>query len=143
MPEMPNVLLVNRAVISENNRILLLQRSHDDRRNPMLWEFPGGKMDTGEELTVGLTREIKEETGFVIETTSPIIHVESEFIRTGKYANRLYVALFHVAHILEGSLALSEEHEDACWEEPEAVLSRDLTLESALAFRSFRSAGII
>lgn len=54
MSEGANVLLVTRAVIHDNDRILLMQRSMDDSYRPGFWELPGGKVDADEELDAGL-----------------------------------------------------------------------------------------
>ena len=143
MPESRNILVVSRAIIREDDRILTLQRSQSDTRNPGLWEFPGGKIDEGENVIDGLTREVYEETGLTIKPLSSIAHVESEIIGTGKYAGRLYVSLFYAAQRIGGDLTLSSEHGLAQWERPEQASQLRLTTESRLALASLRSAGII
>lgn len=131
--KLPDILLVNRAVIFDEDRFLLLQRSHGDRYNPGLWEFPGGKVDSEEELVDGLKREVFEETGLEIGLDAASAHVESELIRAGKYEGRLYVALFHSAARLSGDLTVSNEHEAAAWETPTTALQKQLTPESRRA----------
>jgi len=143
MSEIANVLLVNRAIITDNNRILLLQRTIDDSHNAGLWEFPGGKIDADEEPKDGLVREVFEETGLIVSTSSSIAHVETELIRSGKYEGRLYVALFYAAQRLGGDLTLSEEHINAQWEEPKLATRYDLTLTSRRALTSLREIGAI
>lgn len=142
MSEITTTLLVNRAVIGDGDQILLLRRSEDDAHNPGLWEFPGGKVDAGETIGEGLRREVLEETGLVIGDVSPIAHVESELITSGKYKGRLYVALFYAVQRLDGQLKLSNEHIDADWEDPQRALSRELTLESERAIRSLYGIGM-
>lgn len=136
MSETANTLLVGRAIISYENRVLLLQRSPNDSRNPGLWEFPGGKIDTDEEIEAGLVREVYEETGLYVELTSSVAHVENEVIRTGKYEGRLYVALFYSAQRLGGLVALSSEHHAAEWEDYKSIGTYDLTPESRRAVSS-------
>lgn len=142
MSEIATTLLVNRAVIGDGDQILLLRRSEDDAHNAGLWEFPGGKVDAGETIGEGLRREVLEETGLVIGDVSPIAHVESELITSGKYKGRLYVALFYAVQRLDGQLKLSSEHIDAHWEDPQRALSRELTPESERAIRSLYGIGI-
>jgi 8-oxo-dGTP pyrophosphatase MutT (NUDIX family) len=69
-----------------------LQRSPDDTHNADLWEFPGGKVDVGEEIAQSLNREVQEETGLIIEPSSELVYVTSEQILGGEYAGKLYVA---------------------------------------------------
>lgn len=136
-------LIVGRAIIQEGNSILMLQRSETDTHNPGLWEFPGGKIDANEELVDGLIREVKEETGLTISSPSSLAHVGSELISEGKYAGRLYVALFYVAQIADGDLIISDEHIDARWESPQYANTFAFTLESRLALQAFNNIGII
>jgi 8-oxo-dGTP diphosphatase len=53
-------LIVCAAVIRREGKILLAQRKHS-RDQGLLWEFPGGKLISGESPEECLVREIKEE----------------------------------------------------------------------------------
>jgi 8-oxo-dGTP diphosphatase len=143
MSEIATTLLVNRAIIGDRDRILLLQRSESDSHNAGLWEFPGGKVDVGEGVEEALIREVLEETGLVIGNVSSVAHVENELITSGKYKGRLYVALFYAARMLDGDLTLSSEHIDARWEKPQLALTRKLTPESRRAIQSLHKLEII
>lgn len=48
------------ALLARDDRILLCQR-HDGDHLPLLWEFPGGKIDPGESPEAALERELEEE----------------------------------------------------------------------------------
>jgi len=48
------------AVVSSDDLVLLCQR-HDGPHLPLLWEFPGGKIDCGETPPAALERELSEE----------------------------------------------------------------------------------
>lgn len=143
MAEYANTLLVGRAIITDKDHILLFKRSQDDTHNSGLWEFPGGKIDVGEGLNDGLTREVFEETGLIIETNSTLCHVDSEIIESGKYKGRLYAALFFVAQRLGGEVQISGEHDDYTWIKPECALNPNLTPESRRAFVSLSDAKLI
>lgn len=54
------------AVIRRGEAVLLAQR-RPDRDEALRWEFPGGKLDAGEEPQAALVRELREELG--IETS--------------------------------------------------------------------------
>src|SRR5690348_1560665 len=54
--------LVVAALIEFEGRLLVCQRRRTDRF-ALLWEFPGGKVESGESLTQALARELHEELG--------------------------------------------------------------------------------
>ena len=53
-------LIVTAGVIIEHGKILVTQRREDSPYG-LLWEFPGGKVEAGEEPREALRRELKEE----------------------------------------------------------------------------------
>jgi 8-oxo-dGTP diphosphatase len=55
-------LTVVAALILRDSKILVCQRRHDDSHS-LQWEFPGGKMESGETPQVALARELREELG--------------------------------------------------------------------------------
>ncbi len=60
-----NLIEVGCAVIEQDGKILVSQRAQNDSFGG-LWEFPGGKRETGETLEACLVREIQEELGGTI-----------------------------------------------------------------------------
>ncbi len=59
-------ILVTAAILLEGESILICQRHHSDAYG-LQWEFPGGKVHSGESLEASLRRELGEELG--IEAT--------------------------------------------------------------------------
>ena len=55
-------MLVVAAVIERDGRILIGQRKASGR-HPLKWEFPGGKVEPGEDPRAALIRELREELG--------------------------------------------------------------------------------
>lgn len=53
-------MLVTCAIIQHRNKILITRRPAN-KSFPLLWEFPGGKCETGESPENALIREIHEE----------------------------------------------------------------------------------
>ena len=53
-------MIVVAAVIEQNGKILVCQRRRG-ARHEFKWEFPGGKVEPGEDLRSALERELREE----------------------------------------------------------------------------------
>ncbi|WP_345719750.1 (deoxy)nucleoside triphosphate pyrophosphohydrolase [Qipengyuania polymorpha] len=59
--------MVALALQGEDGR-WLMHRRPDEKHHGGLWEFPGGKVETGENPPSALVREIREELGIVIDS---------------------------------------------------------------------------
>jgi 8-oxo-dGTP diphosphatase len=57
---MPTTPIVVAAVIERGGTVLIAQRKSTGR-HPLKWEFPGGKVELGEEPRAALARELREE----------------------------------------------------------------------------------
>lgn len=67
------------AVIRNIERKILLALRPSDKHMGGLWEFPGGKCETGESPQQALARELHEELGIVIENPQPLIQVRHDY----------------------------------------------------------------
>lgn len=88
-------ILVTAAVISENNLFLMAQRSEGDEAGK--WEFPGGKIGSGEEPRACLRRELREELGVDTEVGRVLDVV------TVPQNNRHLILIFFKCSIVEGN----------------------------------------
>ena len=94
------------ALIREGDKVFVTQRGYGDYKD--WWEFPGGKIESGEGSEVALAREIREELATVIDVDQYLMTVEYDYPD------------FHLSmdcfwcRIKEGSLTLLE-HEAAKW----------------------------
>lgn len=70
-PNVPIVLVAAAALINDKSEVLLAQRP-DGKSMAGLWEFPGGKVESGETPEFALMRELEEELG--IETRPTCYH---------------------------------------------------------------------
>lgn len=69
------------AIIEKEDKVLCAQRS-EKMKLPLKWEFPGGKVESDEDLITCLKREIKEELGVEIEVLEQLpsnFHIYSNF----------------------------------------------------------------
>lgn len=58
--------------------ILISRRNHSAHQGG-LWEFPGGKVETGEPVEHALARELKEELNITVEKSSPLIKINFRY----------------------------------------------------------------
>src|SRR5512140_1473461 len=61
------VIQVAAGLLFRNGRLLITQRRPGDHLGG-LWEFPGGKLETGETFEACLKRELREELGIDVDT---------------------------------------------------------------------------
>ncbi|MBI2360752.1 MAG: (deoxy)nucleoside triphosphate pyrophosphohydrolase [Deltaproteobacteria bacterium] len=66
------------ALISDGDRLLVCQRRADGPF-PLKWEFPGGKVEVGEEEVDALRRELREELAIEIGGATPILRTRHRY----------------------------------------------------------------
>ncbi len=74
-----SVVHVAVGVILDADNNILITRRRDDAHQGGLWEFPGGKVETGESLHVALARELREELGIDIGPIHPLTEVRHDY----------------------------------------------------------------
>jgi 8-oxo-dGTP diphosphatase len=103
------MVTVAAGILMQNGRILICQRKRD-AAFPLQWEFPGGKVEPGEDAATCLRRELREELTIEAEIGSEIstfryiypngFEVELFFLRvthyTGEIANQAFEQLLWV-----------------------------------------------
>jgi 8-oxo-dGTP diphosphatase len=89
-------VIVSAGVIIEGARVLLSQRKTGTHLAGA-WEFPGGKVEPGEDPRAALARELEEELGIDAEVGEPL---EVTFHR---YATKSVLLLFFAATRRAGS----------------------------------------
>lgn len=72
------------AVVEVRGQVLLLRRPPDDARGGE-WEFPGGKVDPGEDLMTALRREVLEETGLTVSSVGAYLGSFDYLTAMGKH----------------------------------------------------------
>jgi 8-oxo-dGTP diphosphatase len=95
-------VIVAAGIVIEGGKVLLSRRKQGTHLEG-LWEFPGGKVEPGEDPRVALARELEEELG--IHTTVGEI-VDVTFHRY-EDAAKAVLLLFFIARRTEGSPAPS------------------------------------
>ncbi len=95
MEKNPTMLFVVAAALTTQNGSILLQRRPEGRAMAGLWEFPGGKVESGETPKSALVRELFEEIGVTIAADDLIpITFASESLDGNPGGRQLLLLLF-------------------------------------------------
>tara|TARA_B100000315_G_C14353780_1_gene485210 strand:+ start:335 stop:712 length:378 start_codon:yes stop_codon:yes gene_type:complete len=102
-----NPATVVAAIIKKDNLYLIVQRNKHKYLG-LKWEFPGGKVESGETFEEALLREIEEELSIVINVY--------EKIAEEKYKDNKIDIILHyfLCSHKSGNIKLNE-HEDFAW----------------------------
>ena len=103
------------ALIWKKDRFLACQRPAHKARG-LLWEFVGGKVESGETREAALIRECREELGVTVRPGDIFMEVVHE------YPDLTVNLILYTAVITEGEIQLFE-HNDARWITPDEIPS--------------------
>lgn len=84
-------LLVSAGIIHRDGQILVGQRRRADR-HPLKWEFPGGKVESGETPQQALVRELREELQIEATVGSELARYEHDY-PSGSRVHLLFFAI--------------------------------------------------
>ena len=91
----PRTIRVVAAVIERGGRYLITQR-RPSAVLPLLWEFPGGRVEAGESDTAALKREVSHRLGVSVQSGKLMSFVSHPYER---YVVELYL---YEGHLVEG-----------------------------------------
>ncbi len=91
----PPIHVVAGALFDSNGRVLIAQRPAG-KHMAGGWEFPGGKLEPGEDRLDGLRRELREELAVEVLRAEPLISYEH------RYAERTVLLDLWVVDAYEG-----------------------------------------
>ncbi len=86
------------ALIIKDGKILVCQRTRHQSM-PLKWEFPGGKIEEGEQPRDALRRELDEELGIVARIGEEVARIRHDY-RSGSTVE----LRFFVVHEYEGEI---------------------------------------
>ncbi len=87
-------ILVVAGIIRRGDRILICQRQRSDTYG-LQWEFPGGKVNDGEELPTALGRELKEELAIQAEVGGEVFRLRHRY--PDRYVEVVFFAIANFA----------------------------------------------
>lgn len=124
----PRILLINRAIVLDKNKVLIIKRADDETYNPSKWEAPGGKLDKGQDISSALEREVLEETNLVVIPIDKVAYYRSGIVSDNvRYNGITYIELFGITKRIGGTVHLSSEHTDFKWITLDEIYDFDLS----------------
>lgn len=110
MTDKPTVVVAAGVILNpcKSHVLLSLRHSHLDQGG--LWEYPGGKVEVGEEITTALARELKEELAIEPIDSSELCMVKHDY---GKKVVELH---FYVVESYSGEPTSMESQRFDWWQ---------------------------
>jgi 8-oxo-dGTP diphosphatase len=119
-------ILVTAAIIEDKGKFLITQRQKGTH-NELRWEFPGGKLDFGEDPRECLEREISEELGIKIKAEEILEY--SSYV----YGGEKHIVLLGFRCTLVSGEIQKIKINDFAWVTPQEMSEYDIT-EADLPF---------
>jgi 8-oxo-dGTP diphosphatase len=123
------------ALIAQGGKLLVCQRTRHQTM-PLKWEFPGGKIEEGEQPRDALRRELEEELGIHATIGDEVARIRHEYPNGGMVELRFFLVREYAGEI-ENRI-----FREIQWAEPKKLpsfdfLEADLTLVKDLAAGKF------
>ena len=119
------------ALIVKQGKLLVCQRTRHQTM-PLKWEFPGGKIEEGEQPRSALRRDLEEELGILATVGDEVRRIQHQYPNGGMVELRFFIVREYQREI-ENRI-----FRDLQWAEPKDLpaydfLEADLTLVKELA----------
>lgn len=114
------------AVIERSDRRLLICQRRRTDTSPLKWEFPGGKVESGESPETALTRELREELAVTLSQCVEIGRTRHKYATTSEELE----IRFYAASIAENDLS-PKAFEQIAWVLPKELGNYDFLAANA------------
>jgi ADP-ribose pyrophosphatase YjhB (NUDIX family) len=102
------------AVVFDDGRVLLVRRGREPLKGH--WSLPGGMLELGESLVEGVVREIREETGLIVEPLE-LVELLDRIHRDGERVRYHYVIADYLCRVVSGELKAASDADAVRWVE--------------------------
>ena len=106
------------AIASQNGKVLVTRRAAGQKLAGF-WEFPGGKLEPGEDVQTCIVRELEEELG--VKSTAGEVITVSEYSYPGGA-----ISLIAIEVSLHSSDFILTVHDEYAWKAPGELLELNL-----------------
>ena len=112
---------VAKGIIGDSGKYLLIKRSSVSKFFPSKWDFPGGKVDSGESFEKSVIREVHEETALKVDVGKLLFEG-----KVNENDKDIYFKMFYINEF-KGEVILSLDHTEFKWLSKEEIASLDIT----------------
>jgi len=113
--EFPQTPLVGvGAVVVHEGRVLLARRGSEPLKGH--WTLPGGVLEVGETLVEGVAREVREETGLLVEPLE-LVELLDRIHRQAGRVRYHYVIADYLCRVIGGELRAASDADAVRWVE--------------------------
>ncbi len=113
--EFPQAPLVGvGAVIVHEGHVLLVRRGREPLKGH--WTLPGGMLELGEPLADGVAREVREETGLIVEPLE-LVELLDRIVRESGRVRYHYVIADYLCRVAGGTLGAASDADEVRWVE--------------------------
>jgi len=126
-----------KAFVTLDGKVLVLRESvnYEDGANTGKFDIVGGRVEPGQHFAESLMREIKEETGLIVQMGKPFY--VNEWRPTVRGENWHIIATFFECKADSDSVILSTDHDKYKWIDPESYKEEGLIDNLHDAFETF------
>lgn len=106
------------AVVVHEGRVLLVRRGSEPLKGH--WTLPGGVLEIGETIAEGVVREVREETGLLVEPLELVELLDRIHREDGREAGRVryhYVIADYLCRVIGGELRAASDADAVRWVE--------------------------
>ena len=130
----PDIEVVS-CLVESSGKILLLHR-HDHKLHGGKWGIPAGKVDiTDDDKRIAILRELREETGLILEDNE--LNYHKTYFVSHPGSNFLYHSYFVRLDKIPDVVIAEKEHKAFSWVTLEEALNMPLVLDEDFCLKDF------